>query len=215
MAVNCPTGNKAEGVINSPTAIKALDFYTSLKKFAPPGAENYYFSECLRDFQEGKVAMAESWFAFCPDLVKPDKNKFADKTGYFMVPAGPAGRFVSLGGQGLSLSAYSKHQDDAKKFMAWFSKQDTQMKWVKLGGLTANNKAAATDEFKNATPYNATVLPQSVPYLKDFYNTPNYSELLTVSQKELNEAVSGAKTPKDALDTIAKTQQGIMDAAAK
>ncbi len=209
---NLSEGKKVEGVINSPTAVKALDYYANLKKFSPPGSETFYFSECLSQFQEGKVAMAESWFAFCPDLVKPDKNKFADKTGYFVVPEGPSGRFVSLGGQGLSLSAYSKHQDEAKKFMAWFSKEENQIKWAKLGGLTANNKAAATDEFKNATPYNAT-FSASVPYLKDFYNTPNYSELLTVSQKELNLAVSGAKPAKEALDTIAKTQQGVMDSA--
>ena len=203
-------GKKVEGVINSPQAVEALTYYASLKPFTPPGSENYYFSECLRDFGEGKVAMAESWFAFCPDLTKPEKNKFVKDTGYFMVPAGRAGRFVSLGGQGLSLSAYSKHQNDAKKFMAWFSKEDTQKKWVALGGLTANNKVAATPEFKKATPYNV-VFSESVPYLKDFYNTPNYSELLTVSQKELNQALSGAQTPKAALDTIAKTQQGIMD----
>ena len=205
-------GQKVEGVINSPEAIKALQFYVDLKKFTPPGSENYYFSECLRDFQEGKVAMAQNWFAFLPDLTNKEKNKFAEQTGYFPVPAGPAGQFVSLGGQGISISAYSKQQENAKKFLAWFSKEDTQKKWVALGGLTANNKVAATDAFKKATPYNET-FTASVPYLKDFYNTPNYSELLTVTQKELNEAIAGSKTPKAALDDIAKQHQSIMDAA--
>lgn len=206
-------GNKVEGVLNSPTGIKALEFYAGLKKFTPPGSETYYFSECLRDFQEGKVAMAESWFAFLPDLIG-DKNKFKDQTGYFPVPAGPAGQFVSLGGQGISISSYSKKQDDAKKFLAWFEKEDTQKKWVALGGLTANDKVAATDEFKKARPYNE-VFTASVPYLKDFYNTPDYSELLTVSQNELNAAIAGQKSAKEALDTIAKRQQEVMDSAGK
>ena len=206
-------GKRVEGVLNNAVGVKALEYYVGLKKFTPPGSQNYYFSECIRDFQEGKVAMAQSWFAFCPDLTG-DKNKFKDKTGYFPVPAGPAGQFVSLGGQGISISAYSKNQDEAKKFLAWFQKQDTQLKWVKLGGLTANNKAAATDDFKKATPYNI-VFTQSVPHLKDFYNSPDYSELLTVSQNELNAAVAGGKTPKAALDAIAKRQQEVMDAAGK
>ncbi len=205
-------GKKAEGVINGPAAQKALEFYVSLKAFTPPGSESYYFAECLRDFQEGKVAMAESWFAFLPDLVNKEKNKFADQTAYFPIPKGPAGQFVSLGGQGMSVSKYSKQQENALKFASWFSKEDTQKKWVELGGLTANNKVAATDAFKKARPYNET-FTQSVPYLKDFYNTPEYSELLTVSQTELNAAVAGAKSPKAALDTIAKTQQPILDAA--
>lgn len=205
-------GKKAEGVINSPDAVKALDYYVSLKPFTPPGSETYYFSECLRDFQEGKVAMAESWFAFLPDLVNKEKNKFADKTGYFPVPAGPKGQFVSLGGQGMSISKYSKQEDNAKKFVAWFSKEENQMKWAKLGGLTANNKVAATEDFKKANPFNP-VFTASVPYLKDFYNNPEYSELLTPAQNELNAAVAGAKTPKAALDAIAKAQQPVLDAA--
>jgi multiple sugar transport system substrate-binding protein len=204
---------KAEGVVNSPAAVQALEYYVGLKKFTPPGSENYYFSECLRDFQEGKVAMAESWFAFLPDLTS-DKNKFKDQTGYFPIPAGPKGQFVSLGGQGISVSQYSKKQDDAKKFLAWFQKEDTQKKWVALGGLTANNKVAATDDFKKATPYNV-VFTQSVPHLKDFYNTPEYSELLTVSQTELNAAIAGQKKPKEALDAIAKRHQEILDGAGK
>ena len=206
-------GNKVQGVLNDDTGVKALTFYTDLKKFTPKGSENYYFSECLRDFGQGKVAMAQSWFAFLPDLQNPDKNKYVKSTGYFMIPKGPAGQFVSLGGQGLSLSAYSKHQDEAKEFIKWFHKQENQEKWVKLGGLTANSKVAATDLFKKATPYNA-VFSQSVPFLKDFYNTPQYSELLNASQKEINEAIAGQKTPKAALDALATEQQKVMDATA-
>ncbi len=200
---------KVEGVINSPEAVKALTYYVGLKKFTPPGSENYYFAECLRDFQEGKVAIAQSWFAFLPGLTDQTKNKFADQTGYFMVPKGPSGQYASLGGQGISVSAYSKKQEMAKEFIAWFSKKENQAKWVALGGLTANNKVAATEAFTKATPYNA-VFTQTVPYLKDFYNTPNYSDLLTPSQKYLNEAVAETMTPKEALDAIAKEQQTVM-----
>ncbi|HVK03467.1 MAG TPA: sugar ABC transporter substrate-binding protein [Armatimonadaceae bacterium] len=205
-------GKKAEGVINSPEAVKALEFYAGLKKFCPPGAENFYFSESLTAFQEGKVAMAMNWAAFFPDLVDPAKNKFADRTGYFAMPEGPEGRFVSLGGQGISISAYSKNQDAAKKFVEWFSKTDTQKKWAAMGGLTANTKVAATDEFKKARPYNA-VFAETVPHLQDFYNTPEYSELLTPMQRELSAAFSGSKSAKDALDAIAKEHQAILDKA--
>jgi multiple sugar transport system substrate-binding protein len=204
-------GGKATGAINSPDAVKALEFYVGLKKFCPPGAESFYFTQCNEAFKGGKVAMAENWFAFFPDLVDKEKNSLADKTGYFAVPAGPKGKFVSLGGQGLSLSSYSKNQDDAKKFLAWFSKEETQKKWATLGGLTANKKVAATDEFKKANPYNE-VFVQTVPNLKDFDNSPKYSELLKISQDNLFAAYSGAKSPKDALDTIAREQDAILSA---
>ena len=202
---------KVDGVINSPEAVKALEFHVGLKKFCPPGAERYYFAECLGDFQKGKVAMAQSWFAFLPDLTNKEKNPHVDNTGYFMVPEGPKGRFISLGGQGISLSSYSKKQDAAKKFLEWFSKEETQSKWAKLGGLTANKKVAATDDYKKATPYNE-LFAQSMAYTKDFYNTPQYSELMKVTQENLNDAIAGAKAPKAALDAIAKAHQEILAA---
>lgn len=205
---------KATGAINSPDAVKALEFYVGLKKFCPPGAESFYFQECNTAFQEGKVAMAENWYAFFPALVDKTKNKFADQTGYFMVPKGPKGQFVSLGGQGLSLSSYSKNQDDAKKFMAWFSKEDTQKKWVALGGLTANKKVSATDEFKKANPYNEA-FAKSVPFLKDFYNTPEYTELLKACQEDLYAAYAGKKQPKEVLDGIAAKHDAVFASAAK
>lgn len=191
---------------NGPEEQKALDFWIGLKKFCPKGSETFYFAESLTAFQEGKVATALNWFAFMPGLVDPAKNKFADKTGYFQIPKGPAGRFVSLGGQGLSISSYSKNTEESKKFAAWFSKEDTQKKWVALGGLTANKKVSATEEFKNANPYNV-VFAASVPFLKDFYNNPQYTELLKISQDELSAAATGTKTTKAALDTITESSK--------
>ncbi|HXG23936.1 MAG TPA: extracellular solute-binding protein, partial [Chthonomonadales bacterium] len=89
-----PVTKRVEGVINSPTAIKALEFYAvELKKFTPPGSENYYFNETLRDFKAGQVAMAVDWYTFFPALIDKNENPYADKTGFFVMPAGPKGRF--------------------------------------------------------------------------------------------------------------------------
>lgn len=184
--------------LESPEAQKALEFYVGLKKFCPPNAETFYFDESLRAFQQGQVAMAECWFAFFPGLTDKTKNPHADNTGYFVIPAGPKGQFVSLGGQGISISSYSAQPDEAKKFVAWLEKEDTQKKWVSLGGLTSNKKVAETPEFKSAMPYNET-FAKSVPFLKDFDNSPNYSRLMNIAQTEINNAVSGGVTPAEAL----------------
>jgi len=201
---------KVQGVINSPASVKALDFYTkTLKAYVPPGSENYYFNECLEAFRNGKVAMTMDWFTFFPALVDKAKNTYADKTGFFVVPKGPAGEFVSLGGQGASISAYSKHQDEAKQFLAWFSKQENQAKWAKLGGLTSNQEVLKTDDFKKATPYNET-FAESAPYLKDFYNNPKYAELLDVTLSDWNGAVTGSKTAQAAMDDIAQKHTQIL-----
>jgi multiple sugar transport system substrate-binding protein len=201
---------KVEGVINSPDAVKALEFHLDLKKFNPPGAEGFYFDDTKKAFNNGQVAMAAEWFAFMPGI-NSDENKFRDKTGYFAVP-GEKNHVVSLGGQGISISAYSKNQEESKNFLAWFAKDDTQMTWAKLGGLTCNKTVLASEEFKKAAPYNE-VFSETMPLVRDFYNVPEYNELLNKSQTHLSAAASGLMSPKDALDKIAKEHTEILKKA--
>jgi len=205
-----PNTGAVEGVINSPEAVKALEFYAKeLKKFTPPGSENYYFNETLTAFKTGQVAMAEDWYPFFPALTDKSQNPHADHTGFFVTPAGPKGHFISLGGQGMSLSTYSRNQENAKKFLAWFSKRETQEKWAKLGGLTTNMSVLESEEFKNATPYNAA-FAESVPHLRDFYNIPQYAALLEPTQVNWNAVVAGTKTAQQAMDEIAKEHTRIL-----
>jgi multiple sugar transport system substrate-binding protein len=201
---------KVDGVINSPTSVDALKFYTGeLKKYTPPGSENYYYDQCLQAFQNGQVAMAMDWYTFFPALTDKSKNALADKTGFFVSPEGPKGHFISLGGQGASISAYSNHVEDAKKFLAWFSKKETQAKWATMGGLTSNTAVLQSDAFKNATLYNPQ-FAESAQYLRDFYNNPKYAELLESTQKHWNAAATGNETPQQAMDAIAKEHTDIL-----
>lgn len=205
-----------QGVINSPASVAALKFYAQdLKQFTPKGSENYYYDECLKAFQTGQVAMAMDWYTFFPGLTDKTKNPLADKTGFFVSPKGPAGHWISLGGQGMSISSYSKNQENAKKFLAWFSKRETQQKWAKLGGLTADNAVLQTSDFKDAAPFNPA-FAESVQYLRDFYNTPQYAELLDTTQTHWNAVASGSETPQSASDAIAQKHTDILkEASAK
>lgn len=205
-----PKTNVVQGVMNSPASVKALEFYTKeLKKFTPPGSENFYFDQTLTAFKTGQVAMAEDWYTFFPGLTDATANPLAAKTGFFVSPAGEKGHFISLGGQGLSISSYSKHQDDAKTFLAWFSKKENQAKWAKLGGLTSDTAVLATDDFRNAAPFNPA-FAESAPLLKDFYNVPKYAELLEATQTHWNACVTGTETPQVAMDKITEKHTQIL-----
>ena len=61
-------------------------------------------------------------------------------------------------------------------------------------------------------PRNKAVM-ESLKDAHDFWNNPNYSELLSVIQRELNLAFIGTKTAQAALDTAAKDIQAILDAS--
>ena len=98
-----------EGFVNSPEAVKGLEFYKSLYKCCTaPGMTNAYMSEGLDAFKSGQVAMQMNFFAFFPGLYK-DPNVGGDKIGFFVNPAEKY-HFTQLGGQGISVVSYSDHQ---------------------------------------------------------------------------------------------------------
>ncbi|MFI5002284.1 MAG: ABC transporter substrate-binding protein, partial [Reyranellales bacterium] len=91
---------RMEGIVNSPGAVKGLEFYKALYKCCTaPGMTNAYMSEGLDAFKSGQVAMQMNWFAFFPGLYK-DPNVGGDKIGFFVNPAVDKLQFTQLGGQG-------------------------------------------------------------------------------------------------------------------
>ena len=83
------------------------------------------------------------------------------------------------------------------------------MKWAELGGYTCNKKALASDAFLAAAPYNAA-FAETMGMVKDFYNIPEYGELLPAAQAALSTyVVEGKGTAQEALDAIAKEHEKI------
>jgi multiple sugar transport system substrate-binding protein len=209
--------HKVEGILNSEAGVKALEFYVDLARFTPPGSENYYWNECLTAFQQGKVAMAMDYFAFLPGLVAKEKNPYAEGTGFFAAPGqtGPDGefrRYISIGGQGMSVSMYSKHQKEALEYIKWFCKDENQLKWARLGGFATSKKVLESDEFLKMAPYNPAFV-ESLKYVRDFWAVPEYAELLQKCQTHWNAAVTGLETPKEAMDSLAKEHEEIFEKA--
>lgn len=211
-----PDTFKVDGYINTDKAVAALEFYKDLLDFAPADAPNYYFSETNNAYTAGKVAMAMNYFAFFPGVLDPEKNPAShDKSGFFIAPAGPDGdHYISIGGQGMSISTYSKNQDTAKQYLKWFMQKSVQDKWAKLGGLTPHKEVLQSDAFKTATAFNEA-FAASFPYLRDFWAVPQYAELLEACQTNWSEAITDIKTPKEALDNIAVKHEEIFQEAMK
>ena len=212
-----PDTHKVEGILNSDAAVEALEFYIDLKKFTPPGSENYYWSESLTAFQQGIVAMAMNYYAFLPGLLDETRAKHAKDTGFFAAPGhkGPDGefrRFISIGGQGMSVSKYSKHQEEALDYIKWFCEYENQLKWAKLGGFATNKQVLESDEFKAMNPYNPAFV-ESMKYVRDFWAVPEYNDLLQSCQEQWNSAATGQKTAKQAMDELAKEHEAIFKAA--
>ncbi|MDX8521627.1 ABC transporter substrate-binding protein [Mesorhizobium dulcispinae] len=193
-----------QGFVNSPDAVKGLEFYKKLYDCCtPPGSSNVYMGESADAFKSGQVALHMNFAFTWPGLYK-DEKVGGDKIGFFANPAGPKGHFAQLGGQGISVVSYSDKQESALKYIKWFANKDVQAKWWSLGGYSCLNAVVNDPKFPASQPYASTFL-ESMAIVKDFWAEPSYATLLQAMQKRVHDYVVADKgTAQEALDNLVK-----------
>ena len=193
-----------EGFVNSDAAIQGLEFYKKLYETStPPGASDAYMSANIDAYKSGQVAMQMN-FAFIWPGVEADPNVGGGKSGYFSNPAGPAGQFAQLGGQGISVVANSDNKDAALEYIKWFAQKEIQQKWWDAGGAPAMKAVLEAPGFNDSQPFAKTFL-DSMAIVKDFWAEPAYASLLLPMQERVhNYVVAGQGTAKEALDGLVK-----------
>ena len=191
-----------DGFVNSDGAIAGLEFYKSLYDCCtPPGSSDWYMSENIDAYKSGQVAMQMN-FAFIWPGVESDPNVGGGKSGYFPNPAGPGGHFAQLGGQGISVVAYSSKRAAALDYIKWFAQPEVQKKWWQSGGYSALRAVVEDPSFVTSQPYAKTFL-DSMAIVKDFWAEPAYASLLLPMQSRIhNYVIAGKGTAKEALDGL-------------
>lgn len=193
-----------EGFVNSDGAVAGLEFYKDLYEVGtPPGSSNWYMGENIDAYRSGQVAMQMN-FAFIWPGVEADETVGGGKSGYFPNPAGPAGQFAQLGGQGISVVSYSKKQDAALEYIKWFAQPEVQAQWWELGGYSALKAVVEDPGFASSQPYAQTFL-DSMAIVKDFWAEPAYADLLIPMQERIhNFVIAGEGTAEEALDGLVR-----------
>ncbi len=191
-----------DGYVNSPGAVEGLEFYKALYDCCtPPGSSDWYMSEDIDAYKSGQVALQMN-FAFIWPGVEADPNVGGGKSGYFANPAGPAGHFAQLGGQGISVVSYSDQQAAALEYIQWFAQPEVQKKWWSLGGYSALKAVVEDPGFATSQPYAQTFL-DSMAIVKDFWAEPSYASLLLAMQDRVHKyVVAGQGTAQEALDGL-------------
>lgn len=206
------TSFKIKGFLNTPRAAKGLSLYKQMHQYGAPEWSDANL-DINKAFMAGKAVMVMGYFAFFPDLLDSAQNPYAATTGFFANPAGPEGRFTSLGGQGLSIISFSKQKELALRFMEWFIRDDVQREWARLGGYSCSKEVLHSEEFLKAMPYNLA-LTESLEFMKDFWVVPEYLQLLEVSQRHFHEFLFCEKSSAGkTLDDVAHEWEKIFEAA--
>lgn len=215
-----PTG-QAEGVVNSPEAVKALDHYLRLIKYMPPvaktGTMDIFVSDQL--FREGKVALNVDWIGLGEASLDPKSSKVADKLVFGQAPGlrgadGKIVRWQNLGGQPFVLTTWTTDSQikEAVGFVKWWLSPEIQHQFAAAGGQSAIKAVYEDPKYVTYRPWNRAWASQ-LDWQKDVWHVPQFFELLTQQQDQFDLAITGKQDAKTTLDNIAKFQQNLLTEA--
>lgn len=199
--------NTYEVTVNNAAGVKALTFYSDLlrtDKVVSPDVTTYGYNEIMTALQQDKAAMGVEWMAATKDLQDCTKSpKICDQIAYEFVPPDVAGQF-GFGGSswGWSVPTASANKLAGYKFIEWLVGGPGAKLWALNGGIASNTKALSDPEVVAQVPQ-FKLLAEAMPYR-------HISPLLTTADQLINAmadastaAVTGAKTPQQAMDDAA------------
>jgi multiple sugar transport system substrate-binding protein len=211
--------------INSPENAEALGFYKSLYELSPPEAINYVWFDAGTRFSQGDIGLFYWWTPYFY-LTKSDgymtgtPSVVQDTLGYGVLPkvSDDAEQTVSLGGWSLGIPSTSANQDAAWQFVKWATGAEAQ----KQMALVPDFNYSFSD-FARVSLYNDPELQEIYPYLQMQLPimqqgngkavrppAPGYTTLEGVYGLQLNQAMSGAMSPEEALNQTETLWQNIL-----
>jgi multiple sugar transport system substrate-binding protein len=198
---------------NTGGGLQALEFMrmTLDEKLSNPASTESLEEDVRRIISQGEAAMALNWtymFALAND---PNESQVAGQIEIAHTPRGPAGAPGVNGSMGIAVSNGSQNQDEAWKFIQFMTSQKVQNQYAKLS--LPIWKSSYEEEMV------VEALPQVVPVAKEQLNdmilrpiVPQYNEVSQDMQVEIQRALTGDKTPKQALDDAASSVESATQA---
>ena len=212
---------QAEGVVNSPEALKAVEQYLSYIKYMPPIAKTGTMDIFKTDelFREGKVALNVNWIGFAESAISPQTSKVVGKIAFAQPPGlrgadGKIVRWQNIGGQPFVLTTWNSEEitQELLDFCKWWLSKEIQTEYARRGGQSGLKSVYSQPDYNTFRLWNRTWAP-SLDWQKDVWHVPDFYEMLVQSQEELVKAITGQQDAKTTMDNIAAFQQDLLTQA--
>jgi multiple sugar transport system substrate-binding protein len=166
------------------------------------------------DFLAGKSAFAVNWLFQYSDSNDTAKSQIVGQAAFAPMPvfqaamdAGVKGSSVD-GSSSFAIMATTPYPDQTWKFLSYLASNEVQKKYSKemLPVWQADFEGDALKELEAATPANPVTVPAFLaqfPYANQRPTVPYYNEASAALQLAIQEALTGVKSPKEALDAAA------------
>jgi multiple sugar transport system substrate-binding protein len=206
---------QAEGVVNSPAAVAALEHYLSLLEYMPPVVKTGTMDpmKVHELFNQGKVAWIIVYITLAETTIDPRTSKVADKVGFGMHPGtrqadGSLVRWSNIAGQPFVFTTWNDDETvrGMLDFVKWWLSDETQIEFARRGFQSGRRSVYSRPEYIGYRPWNHTFAP-SLDWQKDLWHVPTFFELLTQAQEEYSKAITGQQSARETMDKIAAFQQ--------
>ena len=216
------------GAANSPAAVYAVEKAIKwLKEYSPPSAAGMTFSEAGPIPAQGNIAQQMFWYtAFTADTVKeglPVMNE--DGTPKWRMAPSPHGVYwqdgMKVGYQDVGSWTLMQSTPVDRAQAAWLYAQFVTSKTVDVKkahvGLTfVRESTIQHDSFTERAPRLGGLVefyrsPARVQWSPTGTNVPDYPKLAQLWWQNIGDAMSGAKTAQEALDTLCADMERVME----
>ena len=189
-------------IVNSPEAVASLEYYKSLTAYSPTDTLNYNWDEVIALMQQGKVFEIIMWndatYAVAQDT---SQSTVVGKMGFDMVPQGKGGKVGQVEGWTYLIPATSRNPGAAYLFIQWMMEYQQQLDQHLNGGASARPDVYAQNDVKKLSYTQASMDTNEVARPKP--TIPASPQITDILVRELSTALTGKKTPKQALDAAA------------
>ena len=166
------------------------------------------------DFLAGKSAFAVNWLFQYADSNDATKSQIVGKVAFAPLPVFEAGAKAGIkgssvdGSSSFAIMATTPYADQTWKFLTYLASNEVQIKYsaAMLPIWQADFEGDALAQLKAATPANPVTVPAFLGQFPYAYERPTvsyYNEASMALQLAIQEALTGVKTPQEALDEAA------------
>lgn len=199
-----------EPAFTSPKAIAALEWMVEMFKYGPPGMTSFAQDGQFQAFLQGDTAMYLDASVFAGVARDPSKSKVHDKLGFAMHPKKES-RLSESGGFGLAIPANASNPEAAFLFMQWMTSKETERKVIEGGGAPFRT-SSVNDPALQAKYPEFKALAQQLPHVNPDWRPiiPEWGEINNIMGIAVNQALTGEKAPREAMEGIVEPIREIM-----
>lgn len=215
------------GATNDAAAVyavtKAIDW---LQKYSPPEAAGMVFGEAGPVPAQGQIAQQMFWYtAFTADMVKPGLPVMnEDGTPKWRMAPSPHGAYWSegtkvgyqdVGSWTLMKSTPLDHAQAAWLYAQFVTSKTVDMKKSDVGLTFARQSTIDSQHFTDRAPKLGGLIefyrsPARVAWSPTGTNIPDYPKMAQLWWQNIGDAMSGEKTPQEALDALCAEQEKVL-----